>query len=84
MAAIRRADDRTTERHDTVDALAVENDMIARRKQSFESVTKANHLPPKFLRRQHNAAQDRVKSRAIATAGLNANPWLHFCNLTQR
>jgi hypothetical protein len=32
----------------------------------------------KFLRDEHNAAQDRVKSRAIATAGQNTNPRFIF------
>ena len=80
MAAIRRADDRAAQSHNPVDALAIENDMIAGRKKSFESVTKTNYFPAEFLRRQYHAAQDRVKSGAIATAGQNANPWLHFCN----
>src|SRR3989440_1637262 len=78
MPAIRRADDRAAQRHDPVNALAIENNMIAGRKKSFESVTKTNHFPPKFLRRQYHASQNRVKSGAIATAGQNANPWLHF------
>jgi len=67
MPAIRRADDRAAQRHDPVNALAIENNMIAGRKKSFESVTKTNHFPPKFLRRQYHASQNRVKSGAIAT-----------------
>jgi hypothetical protein len=54
--------------------------MIAGRKKSLESVTKTNYFPAEFLRCQYHAAQDRVKSGAIATAGQNTNPWLHFCN----
>src|SRR4030095_11271361 len=80
MTAIRRANDRAAQRHDPVDAFAIENDMIAGRKKSFESVTKTNYFPAEFLRREYHAAQDRVKSRAIATAGQNTNPWLHFRN----
>src|SRR6267378_2097906 len=80
MAAICGADDGAAQSHDSVNALAIDNDMIAGRKKSFESVTKTNYFPAEFLRRQHHAAQDRVKSGAIATAGQNANPWLHFCN----
>jgi hypothetical protein len=30
--------------------------MIAGRKKSFESVTKTNHFPAEFLRRQYHAA----------------------------
>src|SRR5439155_5319294 len=71
MAAIRRADDRAAQRHDSVNALAIEDDMIAGRKKSFESVSKTNYFPPKFLRRQYRASQNRVKSGAIATAGQN-------------
>jgi hypothetical protein len=80
MAAICRADDRAAKRHDSGNALAIEDNMIARWKKSFESVTKTNYFPAKFLRREHNPAQNCVKSRAIATAGQNANPWLHFCD----
>ena len=58
MTAIGRADDRAAKRHDSVNALAIENNMIARWKKSFESVTKTNHFPAEFLRREHNAAQD--------------------------
>jgi hypothetical protein len=49
--------------------LAIEDDMIAGRKKSFESVTKTNYFPPEFLRRQYHAAQNRIQSGAIATAG---------------
>src|SRR6266516_8142974 len=55
MAAIRRADDRAAQRHDPVNALAIEDNMIAGRKKSFESVTKTNYFPPEFLRRQYHA-----------------------------
>jgi hypothetical protein len=80
MTAIRRADNRAAQRHhDPVDALAIENDVIPRGKKSFESIAKTNYFPAEFFRREHNAAQDRVKSRAIATAGQNTNPWLHLC-----
>src|SRR4029453_1460892 len=80
MAAIRRADDRAAQSHDSANTLPIENDMVAGRKESFESVTKTNHFPAEFLRRQYHAAQDGVKSGAIATAGQNSNPWLHFYN----
>jgi hypothetical protein len=80
MAAICGADDGAAQRHDSVNALAVDNDMIAGRKKSFESVTKTHYFPAEFLRSQYHASRDRVKSGAIATAGQNANPWLHFCN----
>jgi hypothetical protein len=69
MAAIRRADDRAAQSHDSVNALAIKYDMIAGRKKSFESVTKTNYFPPEFLRREYHASQNRVKSGAIATAG---------------
>src|SRR6267378_5330584 len=49
MAAIYRADDRAAKRHDSGNALAIENSMIARWKKSFESVTKPNYFPAKFL-----------------------------------
>jgi hypothetical protein len=80
MTAICCADDCTSQRHDPVDALATENDVITRWKKSFESVTKTDHLPPEFLSGEDNSAQNRVQSRAIATAGQDANPWLHFRN----
>jgi hypothetical protein len=54
--------------------------MIARRKQSLESVAKTHDFPAELLRSEHDAAQDRVKSRAIATAGQDANARLHFWN----
>src|SRR5580765_4493947 len=52
--------------------------MIARRKKSFKAVLETNHFPTEFFRREDNATQDRIQSRAIATAGQHTNPRLHF------
>jgi hypothetical protein len=80
MTAIRRANDRSAKGHNAIDALAIENDMIAGRKKSFESVTKTHDFPAELFRREYHTTQNCVKSGAIATAGQNANPWLHFCD----
>ena len=56
MAAISGADDGASKRHDSFGAVAIKNHMIAWPKKSFESVTKTDHLPTEFLRREHNAA----------------------------
>ena len=69
MTAIRRADDRAAQCHDSINAFAIENDVIARRKKPFESVAKTDHFPAEFFRGEHDSAQDRVEARTIATAG---------------
>src|SRR5207237_10572961 len=84
MPAIRRADDRAAQRHDPVNALAIENNMITGRKKSFESVTKTNNFPPKILRRQYHASQNRVKYGPIATAGHNDNQCINFLQSKER
>jgi 2-hydroxychromene-2-carboxylate isomerase len=57
---------------------------MAGRKQPLESVTKTDHVPAEFVRGQHHPTQHRVESRAIATAGQNTNPRLHFRNRVVR
>src|SRR6266542_1514807 len=78
MATVGGTDDCASQGHDSINALPIENHVIAGWKKSFESITKTDHLPPKPFRCEHHSAQDRIQSRAIATAGQNANPWLHF------
>ena len=78
MAAICRADDRAAQCHDSINAFAIENNMIARGKKPFESVAETDHFPAEFFRGEHDSAQHGVESRAIATAGENANAWFHF------
>src|SRR6266550_1523103 len=80
MAAIRRSDDRAAQRHDSINPVAIENKMIAGRKQSFKAVAKTNDLPTKFFSGEHNSAQHCVETWTIATAGKNTNPRLHVCN----
>src|SRR2546426_1790304 len=80
VTAIRRADDRASQRHDFVGALSIENDMIARWKETFESVAKTGHLPAEFFCCEHDSAQNCVQSRAITTTGQNTNPRLHLRN----
>jgi len=48
--------------------MAIEDDMIARRKQPFEAITKTDYLPPQFLGGEDNSAQDRIQPGAITTA----------------
>src|SRR5438552_12699014 len=78
MTAIGCANDRTPQRHDSVSALPVENDMIAGGKESFESIAKTDHLPTEFFCCEHDSAQNRVQTWAITTTGQNTNPWLHL------
>jgi hypothetical protein len=66
MTAIGRADDCAPQRHDPVDALTIENGLIAGWKETFESIPKTNYFPAELLGRKYHTAQDRVKSRAIA------------------
>src|SRR5439155_13678796 len=80
MAAIGCTDDSAPQRHDSVNAFAIENHVIAGRKKPFESVPETNHFPAKFFRGEHDSSQDRVESRTIATASQNTNPRLHFRN----
>ena len=80
MTPVGGADNCAAERHDSVDALPIENDVIARRKKPFESVAKTDDLPTEFFRSEHNSAQHRVQSRAITTTGQDSNPRFHFCN----
>jgi hypothetical protein len=49
MAAIRGTQDDRSKRHDSIDSLPVENGVMARRKQAFESVAKTNHFPPDLV-----------------------------------
>ena len=60
MSAIGRADDSAAKRHDTIGPFAIENDVIARRKQAFKAIAKTDDFPAKFFRGEHNAAQHRV------------------------
>ena len=60
MTAISCPDDRAAQGHDSTNALAIENDMIAGRKKSFESVAKTNDLPTVFFRCEHNSAENSV------------------------
>jgi hypothetical protein len=60
MTAIGSPDNRAAEGHDPVDALPIENNMIAGWKKSFESVAKTNDLPTVFLRSEHNSAENSV------------------------
>jgi len=69
MAVIRRADDRAPQRHDSINAFAIENNMIAGRKKPFESVAETEHFSIEFFRGEHDSSQHRVESRTIATAG---------------
>src|SRR5205807_8214576 len=69
------------QRHDSISALAIENDVVAGRKKTFKPVPETNDVPPKFFRGEHNSAQHRVESRAITTAGQNTNMRLHFRNI---
>ena len=56
MTAICCADDRAPQRHDSINAFAIENHVIAGRKKPFESVTKTNYFPAKFFRGEHDSA----------------------------
>src|SRR6266487_1241622 len=78
MAPIGCTNDRTPLGHDPVGSFAIENDVIFRPKQPFETITKTDHLPTEFLCCEHHSAQDGIQPRAIATTGQNTNPWLHF------
>jgi hypothetical protein len=49
MAAIRCADNRAPESHDSTNTFAIENNVIAWRKEAFESVTKTDHFPAEFF-----------------------------------
>jgi hypothetical protein len=49
MAAVRGTQDGPSKRHDSIDSLPVENGVMARRKQAFESVAKTNHFPPELV-----------------------------------
>ena len=69
MTAIGCADHRASQRHDSVDALPIENDMIARWEKSFESIAKPDHFPTEFFCCEHDSTQNRVQSRAITTTG---------------
>jgi hypothetical protein len=78
MAAIRRPNDRAAQRHDSINAFAIENKVIAGRKQSFKAVAKTNDVPAEFLSGEHNSAQHCVEPWTIATAGQNTNARLHL------
>src|SRR6266481_5078865 len=84
MDAIRGTQDRPSERHDSTHSLPVENDVIARRKQTFESVAKTNHFPPELVRCEYYGGQHRVEPKTIPTAGQHANAQLHSQKRGQR
>ena len=48
-----------------------------RQKQPFKAVLETNHFPTQLVRCQDNATQDRIQTRAIASAGQDADPRLH-------
>ena len=60
MTAISCPDNRAAQRHDSTNALPIENDMITRWKKTFESVAKTNDLPTVFFRCEHNSAENSV------------------------
>ncbi len=78
MSAIGRADNRAAQRHDAIGAVAIQNRIIARRKESFEAIAESDYFPAEFFGRQHDAAQHGVKTGAIAATRENANTWLHL------
>ena len=77
MPAIGRADNGAAARHDPAGGPAIQNDVIAGWKQAFETIYEAEDFEIELLRRERNAAQNRVQTGAIAAAGENADPRLH-------
>src|SRR6202048_4526973 len=93
MSAICRANDGAAERHDSIRALAIEDDMIAGRQKSFKPVAKAYDFPPEFFRRQDDSAQHSIQPGTITAARKNADARLRllhgdnqstFCESTSR
>src|SRR5262249_55421997 len=77
MTAVRCANNGASERHDPSRVLPIQNHVIARREQSLEPIAESNALPTELVGSEHDTAQHRIQSRAIATAGQNTNPWPH-------
>src|SRR5207248_10985917 len=77
MAAILRADDGATQRHDSINAYTVEDDVITGRKYPVKSVAKTNDTPAELVAGEHNSAQYSVESMTRATAGQTTNPLQH-------
>src|SRR5438067_410373 len=77
MAAIRRANNCPTQRHDSFGALAIKHDVIARRQQSFKAIAKSDYFPAKFVRGQRDAAKDGIQPWAVTAASENADSGLH-------
>src|SRR5581483_8636327 len=69
MAAIGRAENRASQRHNAVGALTIQDHVVARWKESFESISETDHFPAELFRGQHHAAQNCVQPRAIAATG---------------
>jgi len=47
----------------------IENDVIARRKQTLKSIAKTDYFPTELVRSEHDRTQHCIKSGTIATAG---------------
>ena len=60
MPAICRPDDGAAQCHNSIGAFMVENDVIPRREEPFESIAKTNDFPAEFFRREHDTAQNSV------------------------
>jgi hypothetical protein len=68
MTAIGRADDGPTERHNSIGVPTIENEMIAGRKQPFETVAKSNHFPTKLVGGEDHTAQHGIEPGTITAA----------------
>ncbi len=58
-------------------AAAIQDDVIARWKEPFETILEADNFEVELLRRERDAAKDCVQTRTVAAAGENADPRLH-------
>ena len=69
VAAIRSTENGASKRHDPVYSVPIENDVIARRKQTLKSIAKTDYFPTELVRGEYDRTQHRIKPGTIATAG---------------